>query len=36
MPDIEVDISDANRGLTIDLGHDEQIQKAIEILNQAK
>lgn len=34
-PDIEVDISDANRGLTVDLGHDEQVRKAIEILNNA-
>ena len=33
MPDIEVDISDVNRGLTVDLGHDEQVRKAIDVLN---
>lgn len=34
-PDIEVDISDVNRGLTVDLGHDEQVRKAIDVLNNA-
>lgn len=34
-PDIEVDISDVNRGLTVDLGHDEQVRKAIEVLDNA-
>lgn len=32
MPDVEVDISDANRGLTVDFNQDEQVKKAIEIL----
>jgi len=35
IPDIEVDISDANRGLTVDVGHDEQIRKGIEVLNKS-
>lgn len=35
-PDIEVDISDANRGLTVDFNKDEQVTKAIEVLKSAK
>lgn len=36
VPNIEVDISDENRGLTVDFGQDEQVKKAIEVLNRAK
>ncbi len=35
-PDVEVDISDGNRGLTVDFNKDEQVIKAVEILNNAK
>ncbi len=35
-PDIEVDISDENRGLTVDFKKDEQLKKAIEVLNSKK
>lgn len=33
-PDVEVDISDINRGLTVDYNKDEQLRKAVEILNK--
>ncbi len=35
-PDIEIDISDANRGLTVDFNQDEQLRKAIDIINSKK
>ena len=35
-PDIEVDISDEARGLTLDFNKDAQIKKAIEILNTSR
>jgi len=35
-PDVEVDISDSNRGLTVDFNKDEQILRAIKILNETK
>ena len=35
-PDVEVDISDENRGLTVDFNSDEQLRKAVEIINSKK
>lgn len=35
-PDIEIDISDANRGLTVDFNQDEQLRKAVEVINSKK
>lgn len=35
-PNIEVDISDVNRGMTVDYNKDEQLRKAVEILNDSK
>ena len=35
-PNVEVDISDSNRGLTVDFNKDEQVMRAIEILNESK
>lgn len=35
-PNVEVDISDVNRGMTVDYNKDEQLRKAVEILNNSK
>lgn len=35
-PDVKIDISEENRGLTVDFNTDEQLRKAIDILNGKK
>lgn len=35
-PDVEIDISDENRGLTVDFNQDEQLRKAVDIINSKK
>lgn len=35
-PDVDVDISDSNRGLTVDFNRDEQLRKAIDVIYSKK
>ena len=35
-PDVKIDISEENRGLTVDFNTDEQLRKAVDILNGKK